>query len=228
VRVTHSIPDCCGMILRSEHGNIVHTGDWKIDEDPLDGNLFDRDAFEQVGREGVALMMSDSTNVLAPGRTIGEREVEANLMRKVAEHAGKGRVVSTQFASNVTRLGSIKKAAEAAGRRVAFIGMSLGTYLDAAVRAGYAPFDPEELVPMEHIEDTDPNELLIVTTGSQARTPAASTVARRAAGNLAARLEHVQGALHARRCTRRHQCTIAHSLLSVTQVRDHLTVLEIL
>lgn len=82
-RVTHSIPDCCGMILRSEFGNIVHTGDWKIDEDPLDGHAFDREAFEAAGREGVALMMSDSTNVLSPGRTVGEREVAGNLMRKV-------------------------------------------------------------------------------------------------------------------------------------------------
>ena len=70
VRVTHSIPDCCGLIMRSEYGNIVHTGDWKIDESPPDGELFDRTAFEEIGKEGVALMMSDSTNVLAPGRTV--------------------------------------------------------------------------------------------------------------------------------------------------------------
>lgn len=57
VRVTHSIPDCCGLILRSQYGNIVHTGDWKIDEDPIDGDQFDREAFEQIGKEGVALLM---------------------------------------------------------------------------------------------------------------------------------------------------------------------------
>lgn len=168
-RVTHSIPDCCGMILRSEYGNIVHTGDWKIDEDPLDGHAFDREAFEAVGREGVALMMSDSTNVLSPGRTVGEREVSENLLRKVAEHDGRGRVIATQFASNIHRLGSVKRAADAAGRRVAFLGMSLYTYLEAAQRAGFAPFSADDLVPQEDIDSMDPNKLLVITTGSQAR-----------------------------------------------------------
>eukprot|EP00892_Ulva_mutabilis_P011918 jgi/Ulvmu1/9099/UM005_0194.1 len=166
-RVTHSIPDCCGMVLRSEYGNIVHTGDWKIDEAPLDGHAFDRDAFEAAGREGVALLMSDSTNVLSPGRTVGEREVAENLVRKIAEHDGQGRVIATQFASNIHRLGSVKRAADAAGRRVAFLGMSLYTYLEAAQRAGFAPFTVDELVPPEDIDSMDPNKLLVITTGSQ-------------------------------------------------------------
>ena len=74
----------------------MHTGDWKIDETPLDGDSFDRDAFEQVAKEGVALMMSDSTNVLTPGRTVSEQVVQSNLIRKVMEHHGKGRIVATQ------------------------------------------------------------------------------------------------------------------------------------
>ena len=78
VRVTHSIPDCCGLILRSEFGNIVHTGDWKMDENPADGDGFDKEAFEQIGNEGVALLMSDSTNVLSPGRTTSEKIVEVS------------------------------------------------------------------------------------------------------------------------------------------------------
>jgi hypothetical protein len=182
VRVTHSIPDCCGLIMRCEHGNIVHTGDWKIDEHPLDGHVFDRDAFEQVGKEGVALLMSDSTNVLSPGRTISERIVEQNLLRKVAEFNGKGRIITTQFASNIHRLGSVKRAADAAGRRLAFMGMSLNTYLEAAVKAGYAPFDPSELVPPDEIDGVEPSELLIITTGSQVqcltcKSPCSSHVA---------------------------------------------------
>jgi mRNA degradation ribonuclease J1/J2 len=67
VRVTHSIPDCCGLIFRCAAGTVVHTGDWKIDENPVDGLNFDRAQFERVGKEGVTLMMSDSTNVLSPG-----------------------------------------------------------------------------------------------------------------------------------------------------------------
>jgi mRNA degradation ribonuclease J1/J2 len=93
--------------------------------------------------------------------------VEANIIRKVEEHNGKGRVITTQFASNVGRLGAVKKAADATGRRIAFLGMSLGVYLKAAKQAGYAPFDPNDLIPPSQIEEYDPNELLVVTTGSQ-------------------------------------------------------------
>lgn len=167
--MTHSIPDCCGLVIRSEFGNILHTGDWKIDEEPLDGNTFDRSAFEMMGQEGVALMMSDSTNVLSPGRTTGEALVAKNLIQKVAEHDGKGRIIATQFASNIHRLGSVKRAADAAGRKVCFVGMSLYSYLEAAEKANLAPFTLDDLVPMDDIESIDPNKLLIITTGSQVR-----------------------------------------------------------
>lgn len=165
VRVTHSIPDCCGLIFRSEHGTIVHTGDWKIDEDPVDNQVFDRSAWERVGKEGVTLMMSDSTNVLSPGRTTSESEVKEAIMQKVLGH--KGRIISTQFASNIHRLYGIRDAAQATGRSIAFVGQSLNTYLEAAKKAGMAPFDPEKLVPAEDIDSYDPSKLLIVTTGSQ-------------------------------------------------------------
>lgn len=81
-------------------------------------------------------MMSDSTNVLSPGRTTSERTVEDALIRRVMGHNGKGRVICTQFASNLHRLASVKKAADAAGRKICFIGMSLHTYLEAAHRDG--------------------------------------------------------------------------------------------
>lgn len=184
MRVTHSIPDCCGLVLRSEHGTLVHTGDWKIDETPVDGEEFDREFFEQLGRDGVALFMSDSTNVLSPGRTTSERSVEEALVRRVMGHAGKGRVITTQFASNLHRLGSVKRAADAAGRKICFLGMSLNTYLEAAFKEGRAPIDPRDLVPQSAIDDMDPNELLIVTTGSQAEPRAALALASREASHL--------------------------------------------
>ena len=164
LRVTHSIPDCCGLIMRSEFGTIVHTGDWKIDENPVDGDGFDRDYFYELGKENVTLFMSDSTNVLSPGRTTSETDVEQNLVRRVMGHHGKGRVITTQFASNLHRLASVKKAADAAGRKTCFIGMSLNTYLEAAHREGRAPINPKDLVPSSAIDDMDPNELLIVTS----------------------------------------------------------------
>ncbi|KAK3040628.1 hypothetical protein RJ639_026949, partial [Escallonia herrerae] len=175
VRVTHSIPDCCGLVLRCADGTIFHTGDWKIDESPLDGKVFDREALEELSKEGVTLMLSDSTNVLSPGRTRSEKVVADALLRHIS--ATKGRVITTQFASNIHRLGSVKAAADLTGRKLVFVGMSLRTYLDAAWKDGKAPIDPSTLVKVEDIDAYAPKDLLIVTTGSQAEPRAALNLA---------------------------------------------------
>ncbi|CAL5202834.1 unnamed protein product [Lathyrus oleraceus] len=175
IRVTHSIPDCCGLVLRCSDGTILHTGDWKIDETPLDGKVFDREALEELSKEGVTLMMSDSTNVLSPGRTTSESVVADSLLRHIS--ASKGRVITTQFASNLHRIGSVKAAADLTGRKLVFIGMSLRTYLEAAWKDGKAPFDPSTLVKAEDIDAYAPKDLLIVTTGSQAEPRAALNLA---------------------------------------------------
>ncbi|XLT39360.1 hypothetical protein HN873_070652 [Arachis hypogaea] len=182
IRVTHSIRDCCGLVLCCFDGTILHTGDWKIDETPLDGKIFYREALEELSKEGVTLMMSDSTNVPSPGRTISESVVKDALLRHIS--ASKGRVITTQFASNLHRLGSVKAAADLTGRKLVFVGMSLRTYLDAAWKDGKAPIDPSTLknendrltagpllicltVKAEDIDVYAPKDLLIVTTGSQ-------------------------------------------------------------
>ncbi|GFR48814.1 hypothetical protein Agub_g10766 [Astrephomene gubernaculifera] len=184
VRVTHSIPDCCSLVMRSEEGTLVHTGDWKIDEHPLDGQHFDRELFESLGQEGVALLMSDSTNVLAPGRTASEQVVHDSLIDKVLQHSGKGRVILTQFASNLHRLYGVKKAADAAGRKICFVGASLNHYLEAAWRDGRHPFEPRELLLPEHLPHTDPNEVLVVTTGSQGEPRAQLAMAAKEASKV--------------------------------------------
>lgn len=175
IRVTHSIPDCCGLVFRCADGTILHTGDWKIDESPLDGNVFDREALEELSKEGVTLMMSDSTNVLSPGRTLSETVVADSLLRHIS--AAKGRVITTQFSSNIHRLGSVKAAADLTGRKLVFVGMSLRTYLDAAWKDGKAPIDPSTLVKVEDMDAYAPKDLLIVTTGSQAEPRAALNLA---------------------------------------------------
>ncbi|XVF08723.1 hypothetical protein REPUB_Repub07fG0027800 [Reevesia pubescens] len=175
VRVTHSIPDCCGLVLRCADGTILHTGDWKIDESPLDGKAFDRQFLEELSKEGVTLMMSDSTNVLSPGRTTSERVVADALLRHISD--AKGRIITTQFASNIHRLGSVKAAADLTGRKLVFVGMSLRTYLDAAWKDGKAPIDPSTLVKVEDIDAYAPKDLIIVTTGSQAEPRAALNLA---------------------------------------------------
>eukprot|EP00793_Prasinoderma_coloniale_P002031 PRCOL_00002539-RA len=178
-RVTHSIPDCLGMMLRCEDGNILHTGDWKIDESPIDGLVLDRAAFERFGKEGVSLMMSDSTNVLSPGRTTSESDVAASIMQKVTDfhQSGGQRIIATQFASNQHRIRAMKQACDAVGRKMAFIGPSLTTYLEAGWRSGFGAFDPSELVAPGDINNYAPNELFVVTTGSQAEPRAALNLA---------------------------------------------------
>ncbi|CAG9463710.1 unnamed protein product [Pedinophyceae sp. YPF-701] len=183
IRVTHSIPDCCGLILRSPEGNIVHTGDWRIDEEPVDGQHLDREAFEQIGKEGVALMMSDSTNVLSPGRTMSESVVEKAVIERVLGHKT-GRVIATQFASNIHRLGHMKKAADLAGRKLCFVGTSLNVYMDAAFRDGTAPFNPADLIHFSELDEYDPSEVMVVTTGSQAEPRAALNLASQRASNI--------------------------------------------
>ncbi|KAG0484859.1 hypothetical protein HPP92_008938 [Vanilla planifolia] len=175
VRVTHSIPDCCGLVLRCKDGTVFHTGDWKIDESPLDGKVFDREALVELSKEGITLMMSDSTNILSPGRTLSEAIVAESLLKHIS--SAKGRVIATQFASNVHRIGSLKAAADLTGRKLVLVGMSLRTYLDAAFRDGKAPMDPSTLVKIEEIDGYAPKDLLIVTTGSQAEPRAALNLA---------------------------------------------------
>lgn len=177
-RVTHSIPDCVGCIFRSESGTIVHTGDWRIEEKPTDGDEFDRTTLERIGQEGATLLMSDSTNVLSPGRTTSETDVGQALASRMAQHHGKGRIIATQFASNINRLGVLKKAADACGRKLAFAGPSIAAYMDACYRAGRAPFDPSELLDIEEaVDGYASNKLVIVTTGSQAEPRAALNLA---------------------------------------------------
>ena len=102
IRVTHSLPDCASLFLRSEAGNLLHTGDWKIDETPADGEHFDRASFARIGDEGVDVLLSDSTNARGHGRTRGEDEVAASLEEVITNH--RGRVIVTQFPSNLHRL----------------------------------------------------------------------------------------------------------------------------
>ncbi len=165
VRVTHSLPDCVSLALRCEDATIVHTGDWKIDEVPMDGDLFDREAFAALGDEGVDVLLSDSTNILSPGRTLGERSVADELHRRI--EAWDGRVIVTLFSSNLHRVQGLAEAARATGRKVALIGRSLNGYLDAAARVGRRPLPQDLMMPYDAIGRTRASETLLLCTGSQ-------------------------------------------------------------
>jgi len=179
IRVTHSIPDCSALALRTEDGTIIHTGDWKIDDEPMDGEHFDRDAFERLGQEGVHLLLSDSTNILSPGRTRSESAVARALPRWV--EGWDGRIIVTQFASNLHRLRAVADVARQTGRKLVLGGRSIWRYLEAATATGRSPFPPGTALDIEDAADLDPRETLLVTTGSQGERRAA--LARAAEGD---------------------------------------------
>ena len=165
VRVTHSLPDCASLVLRGQGGTLLHTGDWKIDEEPVDGEHFDRERFAQLGDEGVTLLLSDSTNVRAPGRTRSETTVAHGLADVI--EAADGRVICAMFASNLHRIRSLAAVAESTGRKLVFSGTSLWRYLEAAERVGRAPISPRDVVDVNRLGDLAPHEALVAVTGSQ-------------------------------------------------------------
>jgi beta-CASP RNase J family ribonuclease len=171
IRVTHSIPDCVAVALRCPDGTILHTGDWKIDRSPMDGEQFDDGAFERLGKEGVDLLLSDSTNIQRDGWTRSETAVATSLREEI--EGTKGRVVVTQFASNLHRLRALVQAADATDRKVAFAGGSLARYLRCAARVGRAPIDPGKVVAPSELSRFDPSKLIVVCTGSQGERAAA-------------------------------------------------------
>ena len=179
IRVTHSIPDCSSLAMRCEDGTILHTGDWKIDDEPMDGEHFDRAAFQRLGDEGVNLLLSDSTNIQTPGRTRSESEVARSLPQWV--DGWPGRVIVTQFASNLHRMRALGDVARASGRQLVFCGRSLSRYYEAAVGSGRAPFPAGTAIDIEDAKGLDPARALIITTGSQGERRAA--LARAAEGN---------------------------------------------
>lgn len=162
--VTHSVPEAQAVAIRTHYGLVLHTGDWKLDPDPLIGKPTDEEAFRRLGDEGVLAMICDSTNAMVEGHSGSEGEVRRNLAAII--RGLKGRIAVTCFATNIARVASIAQAAEAAGRQVALFGRSLRNAEAAAREAGYLadipPFLPEEEA--GYLPD---DSLLIICTGSQ-------------------------------------------------------------
>ncbi|GBQ10774.1 ribonuclease J [Swaminathania salitolerans] len=164
INVTHSVPEAQSLVIRTAYGTIVHTGDLKLDRDPVVGPLTDLDAFKAVGDEGVLAMVCDSTNVFREGISGTEGQVRdsmAGLIRTL-----KGRVAITCFASNVARVESIARAAKAAGRQVMVVGRSLRNLEIAARECGYLQDIPPFLDEREASSVPD-DRLLMIITGSQ-------------------------------------------------------------
>lgn len=164
VTVTHSIPEPNAVVVRTRCGTVVHTGDWKLDPEPLIGPTADEARLRAIGDEGVLALVCDSTNALVPGTSGSEASVRAELMRLLPQFHN--RIAVTCFATNVARLESIAVAAAAAGRHVALIGRSLWRIHEAAKATGYLADVPAFLT--EHDAGFLPRDkVLLVCTGSQ-------------------------------------------------------------
>jgi ribonuclease J len=171
--VSHSVPDAVAVVLHTEHGAIVHTGDFKLDETPIDGRTTDLGRLRELGDAGVALLMADSTNAERPGRTPSERTVGAAI-RDIVRQAP-GRVIVTSFASHIHRIQQVIDAAAACGRIVAVIGRSMNRNLNIARNLGYATAPDDLLVKARRLDEFMPHETLILCTGSQGEPRSALT-----------------------------------------------------
>ena len=171
IRVTHSIADATAVAIGTDIGTVIHTGDFKFDDTPPDGEHFDEDRFRALGDEGVALLLSDSTNVDVEGPTGSEAGVGEALAQHV--RGAKGAVVVAMFASNVHRLRLLGEIARETGRKIVLLGRGVGTHARVARATGYLPW-PDELVLPDHLARERPRStLLAIATGSQGEERAA-------------------------------------------------------
>ncbi len=162
--VAHSLPEAQALAIRTSYGTVLHTGDWKLDPNPLIGPATDEAAFRRLGEEGVLAMVCDSTNAMVDGHSGSEAEVRKSLSELIRPM--RGRVAVTCFASNVARVESVVMAARDAGRHVALVGRSLRNLEAAARECGYLRGLPEFVSEDEAGSIPDDN-LLILVTGSQ-------------------------------------------------------------
>jgi ribonuclease J len=163
--VTHSIPDACGLALSTPQGTILHSGDFKIDPSPVAGPGMDLARIEALGRRGVRLLLSDSTNAERAGTSLSESEVGAALLE--AFERARGRVFVACFASNVHRVQQIANAARAFGRRLALLGRAMETNVRIAQSLGYLDLPPWMAISAEEARELPPKELCVLTTGTQ-------------------------------------------------------------
>jgi ribonuclease J len=169
--VNHSIPDALAVFVRTPGGTILHTGDFKMDQLPLDGRITDLRAFARFGEEGVDLFMTDSTNAEVPGFTTGEREI-APAIETVFRNASR-RVIVACFSSHVHRVQQVLDAAHANGRKVAMVGRSMLRNMGIAEELGYLTVPPGVLVDLKKLTDYPDNKIVLICTGSQGEPMAA-------------------------------------------------------
>ncbi len=177
--VNHSIPDAVGVFFRSPAGNVLHTGDFKLDQSPIDGVRTDFGALARFGQEGVDLMMSDSTNAMNPTFTPSEAEV-GKALKTIISNA-RGRVIVAAFASHIHRMQQICDAAVLNGRKVAVTGRSMVQNTDIARRLGYLNIADKDIIDAYDLRGCPSDSYVVMCTGSQGEP--LSALARIAGGN---------------------------------------------
>jgi ribonuclease J len=170
-QVTHSMPECMGLAIETPAGLVIHSGDFKIDDAPPDGDVFDEDRLGTFARRGVRLLLSDSTNALSEGESGRERDVADSLEALIA--GATDRVVVSLFASNVHRMRAVFEIARRVGRRVALFGRSIETHSRIARELGIIGDVSDVLVARDKSREIPRSKLLIVCTGSQGEAAAA-------------------------------------------------------
>ena len=176
--VNHSVPDALGVMLGTPAGNVIHTGDIKLDQTPLDGRPTDLPALSRYGDEGVDLMLCDSTNANIPGVSASKGDIPATFNRLVAR--ARQRVIIASFASNVYRVQAAIDAAVNAGRKVAFNGRSMMRNMEIAEKMGFLRVPRGTIVSIEDAAKMAPHKVVLITTGTQGEPMAAlSRMARR-------------------------------------------------
>ncbi len=173
IGITHSVPEMNGLMIRTDKGNVFHTGDWKLDPDPIIGDATNEARLKELGDEGVLAMIGDSTNIFQNGRSGSEGKLKESLENLINE-CQNGLVVVTTFASNIARLYSIAKAAEANGRRVVLAGRALWRLYNAALDAGYLA-DLKPFLPSKGMKQLKREEALLICTGCQGEPLAATS-----------------------------------------------------
>lgn len=165
IRVTHSLMDCLALAIETPVGTIIHTGDFKIDNTPMEGEMFDFQRFAAYGEKGVLLLLSDSTNVERRGHTPSEREVGTNL-EQIFQHST-GRVLVSTFSSSIPRIQQVLEISERCGRRVVLSGRSMVRNSQVAADLGYLRLPRSFMTENDRWQDLAPDRLTFLTTGSQ-------------------------------------------------------------
>lgn len=166
IRVNHSIPDAVGVAINSPAGVLIHTGDFKVDFTPVQGEVIDLGRFAQLGSKGVLALFADSTNADRPGYTKTEKNLNAsfdNLFRK----AGKNRIIIASFASNIGRIRQIINCAVKYDRKVAFSGRSMINYVTIASELGYLDVPEGVIIDIDLLNKYPKEQIVLLTTGSQ-------------------------------------------------------------